>query len=484
MRAKSAAIALGLMLLAPFCASAHQMSSEQVFGYKTYLSLHPPKDKAVKYNLYPNPGPVIAYGDDIPLCAAAREKETYARKTEMRFLHHGKNGWLFRDADFRTDFKATPETMDYFKRLNSLLAGKGQRLIVAFQPPRGMMEQQYIDPADRPAGYTPEKAREGYRAFLAQLHDADIVAPDLSNVAAGTNYFPKGDFHWTPEGARDSASKIALSIRDLSSYDDMPQGKFNYVISGYGPADRGAFEEFIQSTCKENIELTSEPFWQSTSEAAGAADLLGDAAAPAITLLGTSNSSEEQKFNFAGFLRHDLGTDIYNAAILGGGFGSSAFRYFASDEYRKQPPKVILWEFLSQHNYNNAESQASLRQMIPAVHGACEASSALAVSSGTITAPKSDIFKKLPNGASGKSYLYLDLSDPAERELKLEILYGDGNADQVELTRSTRAANNGRYFFELAHPTERILSAKMVTTPPRGKYEARLCAYPESIAGK
>jgi alginate biosynthesis protein AlgX len=273
-------------------------------------------------------------------------------------------------------------------------------------------------------------------------------------------------------------------VKDLPAYDDMPEGKFESRITGLGPADRGAFEEFIQNVCKVNIALTSEPYWQSTGSAGGAADLLGDAAAPLITLLGTSNSSEEHKFNFAGFLRQNLGVDIYNAAVLGGGFGSSSFRYYASDEYRNQPPKVVVWEFLPQHNYNNAESLASLRQMIPAIYGACERTAALASYKGPIAGEKADVFDKLPGDKIRNAYLYLHLADPADRAFRIEILYGNGDADQVELTRSTRAANNGKYFLEIDRDNERILSAKIITAPGRGMLDALLCPYPTKVAEK
>ena len=431
-------LAILLFLLAAPALAQAEMTPEQMYGYKTFLRLHPPKEKPVKYNLYPHDGPVIGYGQDIPLCPALRDEATYENKTELKSLRHGKNGWLFRTIDFRTDFMASKETLSYLTRLNRLLASKGQTLVVAFQPSRAMASAAYLDPADLPTGYTPQKQKEGYKAFLKQLNDAGIIAPDLSEIPAGITYFPKGDFHWAPAGARDAALKISKAVKNLPAYDDLPEKEFESKITGLGPADRGAFEEFLQSTCKVNIELTSEPYWQSTGTAGAAEDLLGDGSAPGVTLLGTSNSSEEQKFNFAGFLRQYLNADVYNAAVLGGGFGSSSFRYYASDEYRQQPPKIVVWEFLPQHNYNNAESLASLRQMIPAVQGACEPTAALATYKGPVTAEKSEIFKKLPAEKLRNAYLYMHLTAPADRDLKLEILYSNGDADQVDLTRSAR----------------------------------------------
>lgn len=471
------------LLLNAAVALAGQMTPGELYGYKTYLRVRPPKDKPVKYNLYPFAGPVIKFGQDIPLCDAARKAETYDNKTELKYLLHGREGWLFRTIDFRTDFTAKPPAMDLFRRLDKALADKGETLVVAFQPTRAMMSAEHLDPRDTPEGYSPAKARQGYMAFLKQLNDAKIVAPDLSEPSKNVAYFPKGDFHWSPAGARDAAVKIAEAVKDLAAYGDVDNQEFDSVTDGYGPADRGAFEEFIQNTCKVNIELTSEPLWKTVSEGSSSGDPLADTPPPAITLLGTSNSSEDQKFNFAGSLRHYLEADIYNAAILGGGFGSSPTRYFASEEYHAHPPKIVVWEFLPQHNYNNAESLASLRQMVPAVYGVCTEKTALSHFRGSISAEKTDVFQDYKKPLKG-SYLYIDAQDPVERDLKIEILYANGEADQVDLTRSTRAPNNGKYFLELGSGDAAPLSFKIVTSQPRGSVEARLCSYPVDVASR
>jgi alginate biosynthesis protein AlgX len=480
--------ALLAALALPGAAEAKPSANAMAFAYQQYLKQHPPKEKIVKYNVYPYGGSVIPNGENIPLWAAAQDPASYERKTAVKYILHGKDGWLFRTADFRTDFTAQPKTLDYFRRLNRALEARGQTLLIAFQPPRALMSASHLDRAAAPKGYTTEKARDGYNAFLEQLDDQGLKTVDLSEADIKAPYFAKGDFHWTPGGATDAAQKVASALRKLSVYDDIPRQNFQSEITGLDVATRGAFEEFIQQTCHINIELTSNPLW--TTHAVGktastAASLLGDAAVPSITVIGTSNSAEDNKFNFVGALKKFVHADIYNAALTGGGFGESAARYYASDEYHDHPPKAIIWEFLSQHNYNNAESLAAFRQMIPAVYGTCSKEKSLAAFDGPISGTQTELFSKVDNISLKDSYLYMDVKDPVERNLRVDILYDSGNADQVELTRSTRIHNNGRYFLELSDPANsHALHIQLVTDKPQGHVAARICPYPVQVAEK
>ena len=486
---KSAALLTVIGLLMPLAmVKAEPTSDAMEFGYKTYFHFHPPQDKALKHNLYPFEGAPIPTGADIPVCAAARTAGAYARKRDLRYILHGKDGWLFRTIDFRTDFTASPETLDYFKRLNNLLKSKGQTLVIALQPPRAVVSAQHIDFADMPKGYSPEKARAGYEAFLQQLDKLGIVTADLSGVSPDVTYFSKGDFHWAPAGSGDAAQKVAAVLKKLPAYGDISKQDFESEVAGIDAAERGALEEFIQQTCQTNIQLTTRPVWATHAKKSGvssASSLLEDVAFPSVAVVGTSNSAEDDKFNFVGALKHFSRTDIYNAALTGGGFSSSSYRYYASEEYHEHPPRIIVWEFLPQHNYNNTESMNGFRQMIPAIYGACKKDAALADYSGNITQGQTEFFNKIKTVPLKNTYLYLDVTDPKERSLQMEALYTNGDTEQVELTRTTRLENNGKYFFELGSPeNNNALFFHIITDTPRGHMTARICPYPPIIAEK
>src|SRR5262249_17385748 len=103
---------LGLLaLLAAACAPARaqQLPKDILYGYTTYFKYHGPKNKEIRRNLYPYAGAPIPFGHDIPVCAAAKTEEAYEHKRDIRYLMHGRGGWIYRTIDFRTDFTATPD---------------------------------------------------------------------------------------------------------------------------------------------------------------------------------------------------------------------------------------------------------------------------------------------------------------------------------------------------------------------------------------
>lgn len=183
-------------------------------------------------------------------------------------------------------------------------------------------------------------------------------------------------------------------------------------------------------------------------------------------------------FNFVGALKQFLHADVYNAALTAGGFASAAYRYYATDEYHAHPPKIIVWEFLPQHDYNDGASENGFRQMIPAIYGACDEKSALAHTTGSLGGTTA-FFDKIGQVPLKNTYIYLEATEPKERSLQLDVLYTDGNVDQADLTRSTRMANNGKYYFELSSGNAKAAKFFRLTTDvPEGKFTARICPYP------
>src|SRR4051812_7493026 len=62
---------------------ADPLTPSAAYGYQKYFIYHPPKEKAIKLSLYPFAGPIIRFGEDIPICAAAKTAAAYAKKTEI-----------------------------------------------------------------------------------------------------------------------------------------------------------------------------------------------------------------------------------------------------------------------------------------------------------------------------------------------------------------------------------------------------------------
>jgi alginate biosynthesis protein AlgX len=454
-------------------------------AYKLYFKYHPAADRPPRTDFYPFPGPIIHAGEDLPICAEAKQAETYVREKRvgLRYLRHGQAGWVFSDQDFRTDYTLSPQSVEYFDRLNKALKAKGQKLIVFFGPPRGMLSLQHIDPAEIPKGYTATQAKQGYGAFIKQLESLGVTVVGVTEPPpGGADYFNTGDIHWTLEGARYSAGIVADTIRAAPGFSAIEKQDFQSEPVGYIKPGQGGYESSLGRICRMNIEIHTEQAWATTMKTEGEkatdASLFADTPFPAITALGTSYLAYDDRYNFVGTLKEKLHTDVYNAALTGGGFGGSALRYFASDEYRQHPPKVVLWEFIYTHNVNKQDSLDSFRQMIPAVEGPCDAKNAVASWSGDIAAATTDFLDKARGIPLKNTYLYMEVTGPTERQLNLQILYSDGNADDLDMTRSTRIGNNGKYYLELADNTPApALYFRLATDKAKGHLDARLCRY-------
>ena len=484
---KASTLVFVLLVLFPSPAKSEKNYINE--AYQLYFKWHPPKEIS-RNDLYPYPGHLIRRGEDRLICANAKKTESYARFKGKKILLHGKDGWLFTTTDFQQNFPLTPKALDYFIRLNKQLVARGQTLIIFFAPPRAMLEGKHIDYKDMPAGYTTEKAKKNYRNFLRQINDAGVITIGISEIPSGLDYFQEGDLHWSLAGVDYTARRLASVIRKIPSYNTIAKHDFQSKITGLRPPVRGGFEDALQKICKINIQAHSFPQWATTRKTSNTKtktvdDLLGDTNFPEITVLGTSYTAQDNNFNFVGSLKHHLKTDIYNAAFTGGGFGGASYRYYASDEYHAHPPKIILWEFLAQHNYNNTLSETDFRQMIPAIQGACSEKEAIAKYSGNITNTTTEIFEKTKNMPMKNTYLYLEVTNPVKRNLQIKILYADGNADDVDLSRSTFIANNGKYYLEMGGVTDKpAIFFHIETNKPQGHLIARLCRYPEDMAGK
>ncbi|MEZ0226304.1 MAG: hypothetical protein ACAH83_17240 [Alphaproteobacteria bacterium] len=474
-----------LLLLAGSAAGAEPAGDAggMDYGFMTYFRHHPPKERMVSRNPYPFAGPAIGPGQDIPVCPAARTEAAYATPDarDMRHIFQGKDGWLFRTSDFRTDFSATPAALRYFDRLNRRLAAAGQTLVVAFQPPRALLAFQHVDASAMPKDYAPEKARKGFQDFLKQLRSAGIAAVDLSAPPAGVSYFVKGDTHWSPEGAMWAADMVAKEAKKIPAYAALPRQKFTTSVAGVAAPSRGAFEEFIQQTCGINIQMTAAPVWTTTA----VSPKPKSAPSPGIVLLGTGDSANDRKFGFAGALKASLERDVYNAAVTGGGAGVSPYTYFASDEYRRHPPKIVIWEIPSNYNYNNPAAYAAFRQTLSAIEGGCGDKAALASWSGDIDGNEMNVFSGMEKIPLQNAYLYLEARGSSTASLRTEILYGDGEADEIDMAGSPGASESRRYYLDMNRATAAPAQfLHIVSDRPGGSLVARLCRSHTHVADR
>lgn len=388
------------------------------------------------------------------LCPRAANPAAYNTKFLESFttLSQGKDGWLFRSDDLRTTFGPDAEGYKQLKRLRDALKRRGVELVVVYQPPRGMLHRDKLSKAAQKA-YSIDLAKFSYSLALQRFRNVGMVAPDmlrLLNDTSGQPYFFRGDHHWTPYGAQRTARVVADAIMGLPSYKGLKRSQFSTERTGI-LMKKGTFYKAAYLICGAGYpEQYVDRF---ATSGAGSDDLFGDTEVPPITLAGTSNS--DSAYNFAGFLSEYIGVDILNVSIAGGRHDGALLQYLPSDEFQKHTPKVLIWEFETNHNLSQ---RMFYRQVIPMVANGCQSRRAILSNRVDMKGKSREVLfngggKLLP--LVGKHHLIdLQLSDPSVKEIEAVVWYTNGSKETVDLKYSPYVEGRGRFVFELRNDPE------------------------------
>lgn len=421
--------------------------------------------------------------DTVPF-ALCREAEEATRP-----MWQGMDGWIFDRGDIIARYDPGVPIRSDLIRLVEALEAQGVTLIAAVLPKRGSVYPAQLDRSKEVfATYDDARARASYRVFLGGLRAAGIRTPDLTELihaGSGSFYF-KRDGHWTSAGARLAAGAVASFIRPLPAYADLEKSTFRTRSLGT-VTQKGFLQERAEKLCNlsildEQLEVFSTDL-ETTGLSAGAA-LFGDLGLPPVTLVGTSNSkrlSDRPDLNFSGFLREQLGLEVYNAAFAGSGIYGSLLPYLRSDEFRDHKPAFIVWETLIGDWHNAPRLVNDHRQVIPSVYGACTPEAG-ALPQRT-AANRRKIFELLRNDAGlplrgREHFVYVELEDLSVVNFDLTLKYGEGE-ERVALGQSTRIPNSGRFFLEVSDNYGDLESVSLsAPRPVTGAVRARVCQAP------
>ncbi|WP_010486562.1 alginate O-acetyltransferase [Pseudomonas sp. S9] len=431
-----------------------------------------------------------------PLCPAAQNPANYNTKYLSFFtaLVQGKGDWLFRSRnDLRTDFGTTAHGYQQFKRLRDALKRKGIELMIVYQPTRGLVNREQLTDAEK-SRFNYALAKKNYLQAVADLRKTGIWVTDLSPLFdekdVKTPYYFEADHHWTPAGASRTAKLVAQTLKQIPGFDDIPKKEFESNVVGLLPK-AGTLHKTAAEFCGVSYATQYVPRYE--TEPVGAADadsLFGDESVPQIAIVGTSNSGPA--YNFPGFLQQYSGAEVLNMAVSGGGFDSALLQYMASEEFRTNPPKILIWEFAT--HYDLAQD-SFYRQALPMVDNGCEGRPAVMHNKIKMKPGNNQI---LVNGEDtalrdirgGDYQVDLTFSDPSVHESKATLWYLNGRREKFKIEQSDRVDTGGRYVFELRNdPDWRDLNllALEIQSPeqmPAGlSVEATLCKRP-STSGK
>jgi alginate O-acetyltransferase complex protein AlgJ len=265
----------------------------------------------------------------------------------------GRQNWLYTAEEFNVsddsdlNIRTNLELITAVKRK---LATANATLVIGAVPTKAGIYREFV--ARRKPARTFDRL---YDELLASLRTAGIPTVDLrSTLTDGKRrqltYF-RTDTHWTPWGANLAATEIANVVRDtglLHSSTPMYVTRMQAVrryrgdLFGFLPLEP-LFESLLPPQETISVMKTEAVASHNAVPHSSALDLFGDAGVPDIVLIGTSYSANT-RWNFAGYLKQALGEDIANYAREGTGPFRPMLAYLASEDFRREPPRLVIWE--------------------------------------------------------------------------------------------------------------------------------------------
>jgi alginate biosynthesis protein AlgX len=410
------------------------------------------------------------------VCAKAQTKDT-PDTASFGFLTPGNNGYLLYAGDLSPNTFAIQDRTQYYKQLDQALKSKGIQLVVSPLPSRTIVYPEALDKTQPlQSTYSTDLARNNYRASLRRLWDSQIYTIDLLDAAlrqrqtddSKSLYFIR-DYHWTSEGAKLYAQTIAREVMKIDAYKDLKKQRFtNTYLRAENAESRLAY--LLQTVCGTKTPPEKINVYETTREGG---NLLGDDAYP-VVMVGSSYSAEA-KYNFEGFLKEALGSNVLNAAVSGGGYNTSLEAYLLSKEYANEKPKFLIWEFAASMT---PWDQTALREIIPSVYGDCASSTAILENKTSLQEGPISILKNTAASVdSSKDFISIKLADKTLFNFDLNLKFDDGKQETVQITRSNRIPNEGQFYLKLANEFKGNLSE--VTLIPgskaKGAVAAKIC---------
>ncbi len=430
-------------------------------------------------------------------CEALADPATYAEGTmkSMSQLIAGEPYWFFRsDVDLQQSFPLDAASQQAFAELVDRLAQRGVKLVVMLQPTRGLMHADALVSPWKEQ-YSLAAARQSFLEKAQTLRALGAVVADMEPVLTADHeqeYFFRRDHHWTPYGADVSARQVAEAMQAEPGINDLPEVAFE-TRPDILLRKMGTMNVAVGIVCGNtySFQWVRSSLTVPKDDTASADALFGDVAAPAIALVGTSNSDNREdrykNYNFQGFLQQYLSRDVVNFAMTGGGATGSLEDLLLSDAYQSGQFRYLIWELPVSYAL---EEQEVWRQLLPEASGGCADQSLLA--SAKVTVPISKVDERvevLANAGqyrrltAGRQHLLLDMnfSDSNFKEFYVLAYYDDGQREKVRIRRPARL-DNGRFMLRLDPPGRQsnLLSVLLEfeqPVPAAMEVETSLCDY-------
>jgi alginate biosynthesis protein AlgX len=297
---------------------------------------------------------------DAAYCPALADEKSYEKNglDNYKAIIRGKDDWLFRSAvAFKSDFAVNAKTTALLKKLQDDLKAKGTDLIIALPPAAGAaVNSEFLsDESIVKYKFDPVAAKKTYVDALAAMKAAGLNVAGVTDYPVGKAFFYKRDHHWNPDGAKATAQSVAALIKTLPAYEGLPKTEFVTKVVGEKEY-RGSYIRAFIRICNKRppTQKIVEYKTQQMTQKSGAGDLFGVVHDAPIVLVGTSNSAPDPDVsNFAGFLKDAASLDVENLAMSGARVEASLLKYLKSENFKKSPAKILVWEVPGYYDLNN-----------------------------------------------------------------------------------------------------------------------------------
>lgn len=272
----------------------------------------------------------------------------------------GEDGWLFTSEEFNIPHDAEKniaDNLNYVSKVSEIFSDRGIKMIVALVPAKSRVYQEYLG-----SHHYPAKVEPVYHDIRKFLKDEGIPVTDILWIMEkkrdDLDIFLRTDTHWTPAGAKLAARQVAHEV--ARTWPSLDLEKTEFITDRTGSVEHegdllsyiplGAMRESIGPKLDDLSQQETRELSDGSAAVQDEASMLFDVKAIPVTLVGTSYSANPL-WNFDGFLKEAMNTDILNAADEGMGPFATMQKYLKDASLKETPPKLVVWEIPERYVY-------------------------------------------------------------------------------------------------------------------------------------
>ena len=407
-------------------------------------------------------------------------------------VYQGDDGWFFRSNEINHLYPITEASETFLTRLDAALKLHDIRLVLMPLPSKAALAPEHAVAAAEANNLLFDLNYSGgeFATAIATLKDLGIGVVDIAGYMhqqppSEVDYYFAQDLHWRPDFAKVAADATTATLAELFP-GEFPADK-SFVTKlrpDLAEIQKSNSRRYLNQLCSPVIPGETLDIYETVEADQSLDAFLGDdSSVPPVSIVGTSFTDERNKFNYAGFLREDLGADVASYAISGGDLDQSIYKW-AHSGLAQSGTRVLLWEIPYLDRFESSVGIME-RTIVPAVAGFCAGTDSEVLAADYSLTDGSYTFELPANLAvSGNGYyLAAGLADPSPRGFTLSFDYRDGQRDILPVIRAPRVGAVGELYAELSSEVASDLGSITIRAIEGGGNSGTmaLCRYPDAL---